>query len=571
MPNEIRRKDSGFLLAKNDFPKYLCTLKPDHQTKMSENATCSLYEILKTVAAGQPDRTALTYFGINLTYSTLLDRINETAKAFKNFGVGQGDIVSLALPTIPESVMCFYALHKIGAIPCMIDVRFTPEKMCEIADRTNSKMLFIMGFGCKSWAKTKVKTNLEKVVVCSGADSIPGVSFWYRVGEWFNGRKQVFLKNRKFCHWKDFYKAAQGKDDSEFYLWKPDEMAALFQTSGTTGTVKSVMLTTENILHAVFPNPPVLNDISPDDSAICFLPIFAFYGANAVILAFSHGMRAVVIPIATKEAFLKLIVKHKPQHVFSVPAYWDIIAQEKDNTDDFSFLKTVNIAGDVLNTAFERSINDFLRTRGCRCEVTKAYGMTETAGVISFTPQGSPHQYEPGFSGKVVEGYEVKVFDDELCVRSEMKILGYYKNEEATENLIQTHEDGSRWIHTGDMGRVDDEGNIFVIGRKKRMIVRHDGSKVFPVEIEDCIVQHSLVASCAVVPTQDPDHSESKLPKAFVVLKDTNKKAPATAEALMFYCKTHLPEHLIPAAIEFIDTLPMNSNGKVDYKKLSDD
>ena len=535
---------------------------------MTETITYSLYNILKDIAAKQPDRTAITYFGINMTYNALLDRIDETADAFRKHGVGQGDIVSVSLPTMPESIMCFYALHKIGAIPCMIDVRYTPEQMSEIVDRTKSKMLFIMGFGCKSWAKTKVNIQVDKVVVCSGADSIPCVPFWYGIGEWFNGRKRVFLKNKKFCHWKDFIKKAQGKDETEAYRWKPDEMTALFQTSGTTGTVKSVMLTTENILHAVFPEPPVLNDIQSEDSAICFLPIFAFYGANAVILTFSHGMRAVVIPIATKDEFLKLIAKHKPQHVFSVPAYWDALAQEKDNKEDFSFLKTANIAGDVLNTAFERSINDFLHERGCRYDVTKAYGMTETAGVISFTPQGNPHQYEPGFSGKAVGGYEVKAFDDELCVRSEMKILGYYQNEEATQNLIQTHPDGSRWLHTGDMGHVDEEGNIYVIGRKKRMIVRHDGSKVFPVEIEDCLAQHPLVASCAVVPMQDPDHSESKLPKAFVVLKDVDKKASALAEALMTHCKACLPEHLVPAAIEFIDTLPMNPNGKVDYQKL---
>ena len=117
------------------------------------------------------------------------------------------------------------------------------------------------------------------------------------------------------------------------------------------------------------------------------------------------------------------------------------------------------------------------------------------------------------------------------------------------------------------MGYVDEKGNIFVIGRKKRMIVRHDGSKVFPVEIEDCLMQHPSVAACAVVPMQDPDHSESKLPKAFVVLKET----PATIEELMAHCEANLPVHLVPAAIEFIDALPMNSNGKVDYKKLIKD
>ena len=526
----------------------------------------SLYEILKETTAKQPDRTALAYFGINLKYSTLLDRIDETALAFRKHGIKKGDIVSISLPTLPESVMCFYALNKIGAIPCMIDVRYTPAQMCEIIDRTHSKMLFIMGFSCIGLAAAEAQLNVEKVVVCSGADSIPGVSRWYALGEWFNGRRKVFWKHKKFCHWKDFIKTAQGKDESEPYHWIPDEMAALFHTSGTTGTVKSVMLTTENILHSTFPEPPVLNDISSDDTVLCSLPIFAFYGANTLTLAFSHGMRAVVIPIVPREAFLKTVIKHKPQHIFSVPAYWDVLAKEQDNKEDFSYLKTINIAGDVLNTTYEKSINDFLRARGCRYDVTIGYGMTETSGIIAFTPQGSPHQYEPGFSGKPVGGYEVKTFDDEICVRSDMKLLGYYQNEAATNELIQNHE-GSLWLHTGDMGYVDNEGNVFVIGRKKRMFVRHDGSKLFPVEIENCLTKHPLVASCAVVPMQDPEHSESKLPKAFVVLKGTK----VSAEELMAYCKDNLPEHLVPAAIEFIDALPLNANGKVDYKKLIKD
>lgn len=537
--------------------------------KMTETSTCSLYEILKETTTRQSEKTALNYFGLKISYNALLNSIDKTANAFKQNGIKQGDIVSICLPTIPESIMCFYALHKIGAVPCMIDVRYTSDQICDIVERTHSKILFIMDFGCKSLAAIVSKIHVKKIVVCSGADSIPMAPFWYRIGEWFNGRKKVFWKNKQFCHWKEFIKIGQDKNTTEAYLWPSDKMTALFQTSGTTGTTKSVMLTTENILHAVFPDPPVLNDIQSEDCTICLLPIFAFYGANSIILSLSHGMRTIVIPIANKDAFLKLIIKYKPQHIFSVPAYWDILSQQKDNTDDFSFVKTVNIAGDVLNSAFERNINDFLHNRGCQYEVTKAYGMTETAGVISFTPQKSPHQYEAGFSGKAVAGYEVKSYNDELCVRSQMPILGYYQNEEANKNLLQTHQDGSQWIHTGDIGYVDNDGNIFVIGRKKRMIVRYDGSKVFPVEIEDCLIQHPLVASCTVVPIQDPNHSESKLPKAFVVLKDAKQKTPPTAEALMAHCAKHLPEHLVPADIVFIDKIPLNANGKIDYQQLA--
>ena len=531
---------------------------------MTTNNSYSLYEILKESVGKHPEKTAVTYFGINLSYNTLLNKIDETAKAFRKHGIGPGDIVSLSLPTMPETLMCFYALNKIGAIPCMIDVRYTPAKICEIVDRTQSKMLFIMGFYCKSWAKAKVDLNVEKVVVCSGADSIPGVPFWYSIGEWFNGRKKVFLKNKKFCHWKDFIKVTEEKDETAPYHWTPDEMVALFQTSGTTGTVKSVMLSSENFMISLFPQSSILNNISSDDTVLAILPFFAFFGAATLMYQLRLGLRVVVIPIAPHEAFLKILNKHKPQHVFTVPAYWDFINKNEDLEEDFSFLKTIFIAGDTLNTAFEQRINNFLHQRHCPCVVTKGYGMTETAGGISCTPQNSPHQYEQGFSGKIVSCYEVKIFDDEICVRSKMKLLGYYKNEEATRQLIQTHPDGSQWLHTGDLGRLDEEGNLFVIGRKKRMIVRHDGSKVFPVEIEDCLMQHPSVAACAVVPTQDPDHSESKLPMAFVVRKE--KKT--TAEELMAYCQSHLPMHLVPTAIEFIDALPMNSNGKVDYQKL---
>ena len=346
-------------------------------------------------------------------------------------------------------------------------------------------------------------------------------------------------------------------------------MAAWFQTSGTTGTVKSVMLSTENIMHSVFPDPPVLNNLSSEDTALCILPIFAFFGANTLLLPLFNGLRVVVIPIAPRKEFRKILAQHKPQHVFSVPAYWDFVNEEKDVKEDFSYLKSINVAGDILNTAFEKRINECLHQGGCRYDLTKAYGMTETAGVISFTPQGSENQYVQGFSGKPVTCYEVKTFDDEICVHSKMKFLGYYQNEEATQQLVHTHTDGNLWLHTGDIGYLDDEGNIFVIGRKKRMIVRHDGSKVFPVEIEDCLMQHPSVSACAVVPMQDPDHSESHLPKAFVVLKDSNNQT--TIKELMAYCEANLPIHLVPAAIEFIDALPMNGNGKVDYKKLIKD
>lgn len=536
-----------------------------------EKPSLGLYGIFSKVAKEHSEKMALSYYGLHLTYKQLKDQIDATALAFKRHGIGRGDIVSISLPNTPESVTCFYALNRIGAIPCMIDVRYAPSKFCEILDRTQSKMLFIMDFAFKGLADIDEKLHVDKVVVLCGADSIPVASAWYSIGEWFNGRRKVFRHHKRFCHWKDFLGKSQEKDESEPYPWAPDEMTALFQTSGTTGTVKSVMLSTENIVHSIFPDPPILNDIESGDSALCFLPIFSFYGANCIAITLSHGMHMIAIPLLQQKDFLSTLAKHKPQHVFTVPAYWDTVSKAKNFKEDLSYLKSIDVAGDTLNASFERSINDFLRERNCRYELTKAYGMTETAGVIAFTPQGCEKKYTLGFSGIPNAFYEIKTFNDEICVRPKMRLLGYYKNEEATKNLIQTHPDGSQWLHTGDVGYLDEEGYLYVIGRKKRMIVRFDGSKIFPVEIEDCLIQHPSVTSCAVVPMQDPDHSESKLPKAFVVLKDTREKTPTITKELMNYCEANLPVHLVPSAIEFIDALPLNNNGKIDYQKLIKD
>ena len=176
---------------------------------MKENL--GLYETFREAAKKYSDKVALCYFKTETTFKQLLERVDIAAMAFRKHGVKRGDIICLALPSMPESLMCFLALNKIGAIPCMIDVRYTPEEYCKIIDRTQSKMLFVMGLYAANLATVDAQLNVEKVVVCSGADSIPGISFWFGLGEWFNGRRRVFRKHKKFCHWKDFYNTAHGK------------------------------------------------------------------------------------------------------------------------------------------------------------------------------------------------------------------------------------------------------------------------------------------------------------------------------------------------------------------------
>ena len=137
---------------------------------MTNSSLQGLYKAFRTSAEHYSEKNAFSYFGMEFTYQQLLERIDITALAFRKHGVGRGDIICLSLPSMPESLMCFLALKKIGAIPCMIDVRYTPEEFCKIIDRTHSKMLFIMGLYAANLAVADAQLNVEKVIVCSGAD-----------------------------------------------------------------------------------------------------------------------------------------------------------------------------------------------------------------------------------------------------------------------------------------------------------------------------------------------------------------------------------------------------------------
>ena len=526
----------------------------------------NLYDIINQRTIEQPEATALVYYGITISYGRLRAIIDQVSIGLHNLGIKPGDIVSVSLPTTPESVALLYALNKIGAVACTIDVRFTAEQVAAIVNSTHSKMLFIMNFNLKAIAKVSSRICPNQIVVMRGCEMFPKhISYWYAFGEWFNGRKKAFRSDKRFMYWNDII-STNDSNSVPVHDWQKDEAQLVFQTSGTTGVSKSVLLTAENVEQSRLATFGYLNNVTSYDTTLCLLPIFAFYGfLTSVHLPLSLGERIIIVPVWRARDFIKQINRHKPQHFFTAPSIWDVIYEPLKQSIDLSSIKTAVVAGDVMSPSFERDINSFLKANGCSYKLTRVYGMTETAGGVAVTPQYSINKYETGFSGRIMGGYRVEIVQDEVCVCSSTKILGYYKDQIATENLIRKHEDGLLWIHTGDIGYFDDNGDLFVIGRKKRMIVRYDGTKVFPLEIEKALLECPEVRSCAVVGTTDSVHKNSSVPIAFVVM---NKDISSRKNTVRNYCKQHLPTYLQPEKIIFVKELPTTNQGKMDYIKL---
>lgn len=525
-------------------------------------------EIVRSVSKN-PERDAMRYFGVSVSYRELGKMTEAVASGLYNLGIRPGDVVCLALPTTPESIATVYALNKIGAVVSMIDVRLTSRQVVSVVNNLHAKMLFIMNFTIKGIAKVANEMCVKHIVVMRGCELFPKrVSSWYSFGEIFNGRRIAYNSISKFMHWNNLMALSSG--NAPHHEWIPDAPQMIFQTSGTTGRSKSVMLTAENIAVATthVRKNKILVKPADNDTVLCLIPIFAFSGFVTTIHApLRYGMTIIIVPIWKPKDFIKTIAKHKPQHVFSVPSNWDTIYNKSNSSFDLSCLKTVIIAGDVMNPDFEHDINNFLHHCGCNSNVIKMYGLTETAGMVSSTPQLSPYKYCLGYSGKVDFGFKVKIVDGEVCVLHPTKLLGYYNDKVATDNLLRMHEDGNMWLHTGDFGHLDEEGNLYVTGRMKHMLVRFDGTKVFPIEIEDALKHQPDVLDSVVVGCTDRKHPQSSVPIAFCVVRNKRRQSESI---IGHYVNKELPVHLRPTKIVIVDKLPTLGNGKVDIVKLQE-
>ena len=236
------------------------------------------------------------------------------------------------------------------------------------------------------------------------------------------------------------------------------------------------------------------------------------------------------------------------------------------------------VGGDAMDKKLEVEANEFLRKHGCTSEIVKGYGLTEVCGGVAGTV---PENNQIGSVGIPFVHTIISIFDPEtgeeltynehgeICVTGPNTMLKYYNNDEATKEMLRVHDDGRIWVHTGDLGYMDEMGSLFIIDRIKRMIVRHDGFKIFPSLVEDVILLHPAVESVKVVGIADKEHRQGRLPKAHIVLKEQYREnTQEIYEEIKKLCEEKLPEYSQPVAYKFRDALLFTGLGKVDYLQL---
>lgn len=536
--------------------------------------TC--YELLKKNAEKNPNSIAIEYLGNKISYSSLLNHIADVAKAYKKLGIKKGDIVSFLMVNTPEMVYSFYALNMLGAIPNMIDPRSNEQGLKKYLDEVNSTILVSIDACCPDVENIVNNTSIKKVVVLPATNSasfpIKAVS---NVMSCLKKENKEGKKNDNIIYWSEFIKQAQKDEQVMPVKYEKNLPAAIVHTGGTTGLPKGVLLSNDNfnaVVHQVVNSPIPMQE---KDKFLNILVPFVAYGlALGMHAPMCLGWDSILIPKFSPSDIVKLMSKHKPAGVMGIATYYEpLLGSDKY---DFSNTKVMLMGGMPTKAEFEQRINDKIRQDNGHFNVSKGYSMTEASSCATCSFDMAN---ELGSNGVPLVKTIISSFDPitgeekqngelgEICIYSPTAMINYFKNPEESSKVLRQHEDGKIWIHSGDLGYVTDDGLVYIVDRIKRMIIR-SGFKVFPSEIENAILQHPAISSCAVVGIDD--EKDDKAPIAYVVLKDGFRciQDDIISELHNYLENNGLPPYFEPVSYELTDSLPLTNIGKIDYAML---
>ncbi|MBR5329466.1 MAG: acyl--CoA ligase [Firmicutes bacterium] len=538
----------------------------------------TVYRALCEMVAEHPNKKAIYYYGTSITYGELLNKVDGLANAYYAMGVRPGDMVSVLSPTIPESVLSLYAINKIGGVPNFIDPRMDTERIYDAIEGVHSKLLVTLDLPWPKVAKILDRLTVEKIIVFSANDSLTGIPKLVRR---FTAKGPKVPYGGKIMRWTDLLKKQKDAAAPE-HPYEEGSVAGITYTGGTTGHPKGVMITNDglNTMADSFALSGV--DKGENDRFLGIMPIFASYGIGCgVHMPFRLGMELVIIPKFTPDKLGELIHKYRPNHMMGVPAFYEQIMHSKALWDfDLDFLLTTGCGGDTMNPGLEARFNKFLKEHNGKYKLSQGYGMSEMSGAATCCFSDI---YKDSSSGIPLLASIVGIFDPEtgeelgfnqegeICMRGRNMMKGYFNNPEETENIMQKHSDGNLWVHSGDIGYIDEDGFIFIKGRIKQIIIKFDGHKVFPVSIEGVMNRHKAVGHCAVVGIPDLDHAQGEVPLGIIELKSTLEgeiDREAIRREIMITCNETLEERGKPVDMVFVDEIPRTGLNKNDYRKL---
>ena len=539
----------------------------------------TMYQMVVLAAKQNPDNVAYVFMGKETTYKAFMKRIDAAARGLVHMGIGKGDRVTICMANTPQALDCFYALNRIGAIPNMIHPLSAAKEIAFYLNFSKSKAILTLDqFYEKVESILPELENPTQILIARIQEELPfPLNALYPMTK--NARAVKKLPKSGYTYWYDMVAAGRNEilppDDGTF-----DECAAILYSGGTTGTTKGIMLSNLNF------NALGLQTIAASGydkivgmKMLSVMPVFHGFGLGIGIhTALIGGATCILVPQFSVKTYADVLVKEKPNLIPGVPTLFEaLLRAPKLEGVDLSFLKGIFSGGDSLSPELKKKVDAFLKAHNCPEQIREGYGTTECVTASCLTPKdyarsGSigvpfPDTYykivTPGTTQEVSANTE-----GEICVSGPTVMMGYMDNPEETASTLRRHYDGRIWLHTGDLGHMDQDGFVYFRQRIKRMIVT-SGYNVYPSQLENIIDSHEKVLISCVIGVKD-DYRGQKV-KAYVVPMPGVEPTEELKEELLTYCSGRIAKYAMPRELEFRKELPKTLVGKVAYRVLEEE
>ncbi len=518
-----------------------------HRASLAPYKAFPFHEVLRGTARRVPDKLAVIDGDRRFTYRQLDEYSDRFAAALAKLGVVKGDKVGLLAPNCVEFVITFYGIIKAGAVASTVNSGYREREIAHQINDSGAGVLIVHESVLPMAESARDATpDLRRVIVIEPTGGDPD-SFWGLIENAPSTPPAVTLDPR-------------------------EDLAALPYSSGTTGLSKGVMLTHHNLtsnLRQLIERPREGANIIPDDVVLVHLPLFHIYALHVLMNgAIGAGATQVMMGRFDMEVFLGLISRHRVTIMFTVPPVAQgLTIYPGVSNYDLSAMRVGFVAAAPTSADLQKRVTESLGF-----PIMQGYGLTETSPLLNMDFM-EPERIRYGSVGPAAADTEERVVDvetgmievgpgetGELLARGPQVMKGYHNNAQATAETITS--DG--WLHTGDIVRMDQDGYVWILDRKKELI-KYKGFQVPPAELEGLVLEHPAVADVAVIGVPDPEAGE--VPKAFVVPK---KDMNVSSEDIIGFVNGQVATFKRIQVVEFIDAIPKNPSGKILRRILRD-
>ena len=514
-------------------------------------------------------KTALIFYGKKISFAKLREQTDRMATALSDLGLKKGDKIALYLLNSPQFVISYFAALKIGCTVTPISPVYTSFEIKYQMENSEAKAVICQDILYDKVEKSGVK--LQHVIVTSVNEYLPALKKLF--GKYFLG--ETGSAHGKFSgnvrQFQDLLKKSPA-NPPPVRIDPRTDIAALPYTGGTTGNPKGVILTHYNLVAAMTAGAAAYNYQSGRETIIAFLPFFHILGQVGIMLTgLMQGHTLVVFTTPDTETILTSIEKYQATVFVGVPTLFEYLKDHKDTTKvNWKRFTTILCGADTLHAS---TVKDWQKRT--QSSITEGYGLTESCAASHLNPRARP---KVGSFGVPITNVAAAVVDPdgtaflpagevgELVLKSPTIMQGYWKSPKETQEAF-LEVDGERWLRTGDLVRMDEEGYFHYYDRRKDLI-KHRGYSVFAKDIEDVLYTHPQVKAAGVIGVPDP--AEGSVIKAIVVLQP-EARGKVSEEDLRGYCKERLAHYKVPKIIEFRGELPKTDVGKVSRRELREE